>query len=198
MAALDEAIRIGREAGIPVEIFHIKTAGQTEFWQDARCSSEDRGRSTRRSRCQRRYVRLSGVVKPAFCLRSSLGAGWWECQNDRALARPGHPCPHPPGPGNTQQQMGERVAGDWRSGGCADWGSAESRTAPAAREDSCRCRQDLERGPLGCPLRPRHQGRGLYRSGGLRDLRTRHRASPAATLGVDLAAIPGGPRQTVR
>ena len=31
MAALDEAIRIGREAGIPVEIFHIKTEGKPSF-----------------------------------------------------------------------------------------------------------------------------------------------------------------------
>ena len=31
MAALDEAIRIGREAGIPVEIWHLKTAGKRNF-----------------------------------------------------------------------------------------------------------------------------------------------------------------------
>lgn len=31
MAALDEAIRIGREADIPVEIFHIKAAGKANF-----------------------------------------------------------------------------------------------------------------------------------------------------------------------
>jgi N-acyl-D-amino-acid deacylase len=31
MAALDEAIRIGREANIPVEIFHIKTEGKPSF-----------------------------------------------------------------------------------------------------------------------------------------------------------------------
>ena len=31
MAALDEAIRIGREAAIPVEIFHIKTEGKPSF-----------------------------------------------------------------------------------------------------------------------------------------------------------------------
>lgn len=31
MAALDEAIRIGREAGIPVEIFHLKAAGKSNF-----------------------------------------------------------------------------------------------------------------------------------------------------------------------
>jgi len=31
MVALDEAIRIGREAGIPVEIFHIKTEGKPSF-----------------------------------------------------------------------------------------------------------------------------------------------------------------------
>lgn len=31
MAALDEAIRIGREADIPVEIFHLKAAGKSNF-----------------------------------------------------------------------------------------------------------------------------------------------------------------------
>jgi len=31
MAALDEAIRIGREASVPVEIFHIKTEGKPSF-----------------------------------------------------------------------------------------------------------------------------------------------------------------------
>ena len=31
MRALDEAIRIGREAGLPVEIFHLKVAGKTSW-----------------------------------------------------------------------------------------------------------------------------------------------------------------------
>ncbi len=33
MAAIDEAIRIGREAGIPVEIFHLKIAGKDRWGQ---------------------------------------------------------------------------------------------------------------------------------------------------------------------
>src|SRR6185437_7058646 len=31
MAALDEAIRIGREAGVPVEIFHLKVSGKPRW-----------------------------------------------------------------------------------------------------------------------------------------------------------------------
>jgi hypothetical protein len=31
MAAVDEAIRIGREAGIPVEIFHLKVSGKPRW-----------------------------------------------------------------------------------------------------------------------------------------------------------------------
>ena len=34
--AIDEAIRIGREAHIPVEIWHLKAAGKTQLGQDAR------------------------------------------------------------------------------------------------------------------------------------------------------------------
>ena len=35
MDALNEAFRIGREANIPVEIFHLKVSGQAELGQDA-------------------------------------------------------------------------------------------------------------------------------------------------------------------
>ena len=33
--ALNEAFRIGREANIPVQIFHLKVSGQAELGQDA-------------------------------------------------------------------------------------------------------------------------------------------------------------------
>jgi N-acyl-D-amino-acid deacylase len=33
LEAMDEAIRIGREAGVPVEIYHLKAAGQRNHWK---------------------------------------------------------------------------------------------------------------------------------------------------------------------
>ena len=42
LPALDEAIRIGREAKIPVEIWHLKVAGKRELGPHARGGGEDR------------------------------------------------------------------------------------------------------------------------------------------------------------
>ena len=48
LEALDELIRISREAKIPAEIYHIKAAGETELAEARRVSGADRSRAKRR------------------------------------------------------------------------------------------------------------------------------------------------------
>ena len=61
LEALDEAIRIGREAGVPVEIYHLKAAGKRNW--DRRPTKAIAAIDAARARGpgrRRRYVRLHG------------------------------------------------------------------------------------------------------------------------------------------
>ena len=42
LEAIDEAIRIGREGGVPVEIYHLKAAGKRNWDKAARGHRQDR------------------------------------------------------------------------------------------------------------------------------------------------------------
>ena len=58
MDALNEAFRIGREANIPVEIFHLKVRGQAELGPDAAGDRSHRAGARQWRRCHRRPVSL--------------------------------------------------------------------------------------------------------------------------------------------
>ena len=49
MAAIDEAIRIGREAHIPVEIWHLKAAGKRNWGRMPEVVAQDRSGARRRA-----------------------------------------------------------------------------------------------------------------------------------------------------
>ena len=56
--ALDELIRISREAEIPAEIYHLKAAGKENWAKGRRVAGADRGRAKGRAEDHSRHVRL--------------------------------------------------------------------------------------------------------------------------------------------
>ena len=72
--AIDEAIRIGREAHVPVEIWHLKAAGRQNWGRMPEIVAHiDEARRVR-SRNRRRHLRVSGVVQQLLGVHSALGA----------------------------------------------------------------------------------------------------------------------------
>ncbi len=94
MAALEEAIRIGREAGIPLEIFHIKTEGKPSFGKMPEVVAKID--AARRSGVD---VSADTYAYPAWSNGLSAFIPPWAHdgrpgQDDRTLARPHDPSPH--------------------------------------------------------------------------------------------------------
>jgi N-acyl-D-amino-acid deacylase len=84
LESIDEALRIGREAHVPVEIW----------------------RPRRRRRRYRRHLRLHRLVQQLLGFRSRLGARWRRRQNGRASQRPRHPRAHPQRHAHAFQRLG--------------------------------------------------------------------------------------------
>ena len=61
--AIDEAIRIGREAHIPVEIWHLKAAGKSNWGRMPEIVAHIEAGARRRRRCRGRHLRLPGLVQ---------------------------------------------------------------------------------------------------------------------------------------
>jgi N-acyl-D-amino-acid deacylase len=76
MAALDEAFRIGREAKIPVEIWHLKAAGKFNWGRMPQIVAHIEEARKAGVECGGGYVRLSGGVQFVFSDRSAVGARW--------------------------------------------------------------------------------------------------------------------------
>ena len=72
--AIDEAVRIGREAHIPVEIWHLKAAGKKQLGADAADRRADRKGARIGRGYQRQHLRLSGLVQHVFGFHPALGA----------------------------------------------------------------------------------------------------------------------------
>ena len=70
MEALDEAIRIGREAHLPVEIFHLKVSGKIALGLDAESCGENRSgaRDSGVDIAADMYPYLAGATALASCL----------------------------------------------------------------------------------------------------------------------------------
>ena len=56
LEALDELIRISREAKIPAEIYHLKAAGERQLGERGRTARANRSRAKRRAQDHRRHV----------------------------------------------------------------------------------------------------------------------------------------------
>ena len=146
LQALDEAIRIGSEADIPVEVWHLKAAG-TQTGAAWRRSSR---RSTRRrGRCahQRGHLCVHGVVQLPLGLRAALGARRWRREAHRAATGPVHAGAHPQGHAHPFLGVGQRVAGDPRPRGGSRLRGAEPRAAKPAGEEPRPDRGDAGEGP---------------------------------------------------
>ena len=74
MTALEETIRIGRDAHIPVEIWHLKAGGVKNFGLMPRDRRAHRPGAGVGRRHRRRHLRLSGLGERAVGLHSALGA----------------------------------------------------------------------------------------------------------------------------
>ena len=88
MDALDEAIRIGREAGLPVEIFHLKVAGKPRWGTMPRIvakiqSARDEGLDIRADQ----YPYVAGAAGLASAV-TAVGGGRRSGEASRPTTRP--------------------------------------------------------------------------------------------------------------
>ena len=74
LEALDEAIRIGREAKIPVEIWHVKAAGKRNWGRMKDIVAKIEAGAPRRRRHHRRHLRLYRVVQFVLRVHPAVGA----------------------------------------------------------------------------------------------------------------------------
>ena len=74
LEALDEAIRIGREAKIPVEIWHVKAAGKRNWGRMKEIVAKIEAGAPRRRRHHRRHLRLPRLVQFLLRVHPSVGA----------------------------------------------------------------------------------------------------------------------------
>ena len=85
-SALDEAFRIGREANIPVNIWHLKVGGPRELGTHAARDRAHQRRARRGDRRRGERLSVRRVVDVALHARSRLGAGR-RLQRDAEAAR---------------------------------------------------------------------------------------------------------------
>ena len=140
---LDEAIRIGREAHIPVEIWHLKAAGKPNWGRMPEIVARiDTARAVGRRR-RRRHLRLHRLVQHLLRLHSAVGARRRRREADRAPEGPGHARAHPQRHANAARlrRLGQRVAGGPRPGSHPDRASCRTRAAAAAGQEHRRDRR---------------------------------------------------------
>ena len=107
LPALDEAIRIGREGQLPVEIWHLKAAGKANWGRMPEIVARiERGAEIGRG-YRRRYLRLHCELQYFLGDHSAVGARWRRRQPDRAAEGPGDARAH-------SQRNGE-PSGDWNN-----------------------------------------------------------------------------------
>ncbi len=87
LEATDEAIRIGKEGGVPVEIYHLKAAGKANWDKAAQRGRQDRQRPRRGARRPGRHVSVHGGWHRAERLLPAGGVGGRQAA--RAPGRPG-------------------------------------------------------------------------------------------------------------
>ena len=149
LPAIDEALRIGREGHLPVEIWHIKVAGKENWGRMPEVVAKINA-----ARAQGMDVTADTYAYTAWFneflrFRSGLGARWRRCQADRASERSRHARPHAQGHDDAVERLGQRVAGDRRPRVDSDRRGAKSQTASAARQDAGGSGENAEQRPDG-------------------------------------------------
>ena len=97
MDSLDETIRIGREAHVPVEIWHLKTAGKSNWGRMPEVIAKIEKARAKRCRRGSRHLRVYSVVQQFFGIRSPMGTRRRRRQADRTDEGSNNPRPHPQG-----------------------------------------------------------------------------------------------------
>ena len=149
MQALDEAFRIGREANIPVEIFHFKAAGK-ENWgkmpQAIAAVEKARAEGIDVNADQYPYIAsatsLGAVIPPQYHAGGTVGHRWADARLvlDRCLRRPAERCRHaradPQRAGSAARgHYGKYVARHRRPRGHSDRFRTESRAEKIRRQE---------------------------------------------------------------
>ncbi len=114
LEAIDEALRIGREAHIPSGDLAPQSRGQSQLGTHARSRRQNQRRPRRRRRRHRRHLRLHRLVQRFLRLHPALGARWRRPETYRAPERSRHPRAHPQRHAHPLQRLGQRMAGNSR------------------------------------------------------------------------------------
>ncbi len=132
MASIDESLRIGTEAKIPVEIWHLKVAGKANWGRMPEIVAK-----LTAARAQGMDVTADTYAYPAwsnrfFGVHPALGARRRRLQAHRTPQRSHDPRPHPQRHADAIQRLGQRVERNPRTRGGDHLCRAESQTASPA------------------------------------------------------------------
>ena len=127
LEGIDEALRIGREAGVPVDIYHLKAAGIKNWPKAAGDDRKDRFGAYRRPRCAGNDVSVHGWRHRAGCMPASLCVGRREADAEprRSRGARAHSCRG--GPSN--ELLGEPLRATRRRRACCSAECATRRTS---------------------------------------------------------------------
>src|ERR1039457_6932564 len=184
--ALDEAIRIGREARIPVEIWHLKTAGKANWGRMAEVIAH-----IQQARDAGVDITADTYASPAgFNTFSAIIPPWAHDGGDAKLierlkdpatrARIRKEMETPGG------KLGERVAGGHRAGILPDRRGTEPEAAAIAGQDPRGDCQALGQRSVRHHLRPADRRPGLHQRGDLHDVGTGHHEDRHVGVGFNL------------
>ncbi len=147
LPAIDEALRIGREAHIPVEIWHIKVAGKDNWGRMPEVVAKINA-----ARAQGIDVSANTYAYTAwFNSFSAFIPPWAHDGGDGKLIErlkdPATRAANPQRHDHSLAGMGQRMAGNSRTGSGADRGRTQPGTAAAARKDARPNCKNVEQGP---------------------------------------------------
>ena len=188
LEAIDEALRIGREAHVPVEIWHIKVAGKNNWGRMPEVVAKINA-----ARAAGADVTADTYAYTAWFNDFSAFIPPWahdggDSKTGRAPERSRHPRAHPQRHAHALERLGQRMAGNPGPRGHHDRRGAESQAASLARQAPLRDRETLEQRSDRCPLRFSHR-------------RSRRPASPFSAchnpMSRSRCSSPGSPSTTI-
>ena len=136
LSAIDEALRIGREGHIPVEIWHLKVAGKANWGRMPEVVAKINAARAEGMDVTADTYAYTGMVQRFLGIHSCLGARRWQCQVDRTFEGSGDARPHSQRHDDPVEHMGQRMGGDQRPAGCLDRRCAKPEAASPARQEA--------------------------------------------------------------